>query len=258
MILAANDSSPEGQPGTMLAQDSGMSHEERISVSRCEDVMKRLPVRFRSRFSRFATLATLFSACLLWGGCSGDKTPVLEGDSEAVIALKKAGAEVTRVPMIGLPNMTGRAVDLTDVKIDAEIMGYLAEVQDMTKLTLTGAAVTDDTLAQFGEWRHLYELHLSGSSVTGAGLKHLASLKALDALRINDTKVTGTGLTEVPPRVMTLQLNKLPIGDDDLKNLKHLKRLQALMLADTKVTAAGVVAFKKDRPPMMIMGVKLN
>ena len=203
-------------------------------------------------------LAAVFAACVLCVGCSSDKTPILEDDSQIVIALKKTGADVERIPTLGMPNMTGHKIDLTGVDVDSEILELLEQLQTLVSLKLTGEGITDETLARVGKWKNLRDLDLGGSAVTDAGLKHLSSLGVLGTLLLNDTKVTGSGLADVPPSLNSLNLTNLPIDDNELKDLKHLKKLRAISVAGTQVTASGASDFEKGRGFVLVVGIKRN
>ena len=211
---------------------------------------------------RSAVLATLLSVNMLCFGCSGGKPPVLDWDTEAVIALKRAGANINQQAAIGVPNLQGETVDLRDVKIDEEILGHLANVENMTELKLTGKSVTDDTLARLAEseagWKFLRVLDLAGTGITDGGLEHLSDWKKLGILILNDTQVTGAGLAKIPPGISVLHLKRTQIDDDDLQNLQHLKRLQFLGLAGTRVTAAGAKGLKKKHPGVQTIGVRVD
>jgi Leucine-rich repeat (LRR) protein len=191
-----------------------------------------------------------------FGGCA-DGNPVLEGDSEAIVALKRAGVIVDREPTPGMPDNTGHSVDATKVTINPGIAENLGKVKTIVTLKLTGNAVTDETLTAIANAKYLQTLDLTGCAVTNAGLKHLGSLPKLNSLTLTDTQVTAAGLADMP-QVAMLFLSHLPIGDEDLENLKHLKKLGILQLDGTKVTASGVAKLKQNRPNLIVVGVKLN
>src|SRR5262245_33274427 len=90
-------------------------------------------------------LASVLMICLLSSGCGSDN-PVMEGDSEAIVALKNAGVAVSRVPTPGLPDMIGHSIDVKGVPLTSEIVGHLSKVGSAVELKLTSKDVTDDTL----------------------------------------------------------------------------------------------------------------
>ena len=221
--------------------------------------MRFQPVNPRPPSLRPVVLASVFSISLslLCVGCS-DRIPVLEDDSEAIKALKKAGAQVTRGLAPGLPNARAYVVDLSDVKVDSSIAELLGQEEALGALTLTGKRVTDDTLAQIAEsatLKNLTMLDLTGAAVTDAGLKHLSVFPKLGTLSLDDTQVTGPGLADIPVTVTSLGLANLPIDDDELQMLKHLKRLKGIRLQGTQVTAAAATKFEASKG-CIVQGIK--
>jgi hypothetical protein len=216
----------------------------------------RLPVPPHGQdFGRVRFLAVL-SACLVVCGCANNN-PVLEGDSAAIVALKKAGVIVTREPTPGMPDFTGHSVDATKVELKPDLVQHLGKLESMVALKLTGKTVTDETLAAIATCKHLQTLDLTGCAVTNAGLNHLAKIPSLTGLTLTDTQVTGAGLANIP-QVGMLVLTRLPIGDGDMGNLKHLKKLGVIQLDGTKVTASGVATLKQSKPNLMVVGIKLD
>lgn len=191
-------------------------------------------------------------------GCDSGKAPILDDDPEAVVALKKAGAGVERIPNMGAQNLIGRAIDMSDTSNSREVLAHLALVDGLVEIKLTGPDVTDETLAALPEIKSATRLDLTGSEVTDAGLKHLKALPSLTLLNLTDTQVTGSGLADLGPNINSLNLTNLPIGDNDLSNLEHLKGLSMLVLGGTQVTAAGVRKLRNGRPFPLTVGINLN
>lgn len=199
--------------------------------------------------------ALALSSCLWIHGCGAGKEPILDDDPPAVVALKKAGADIERVPRMGALSYN---VDMAGVSLTPELLALLAEVDGLAELKLTGSKVTDETLAALPEVKSLTRLELTGSKVTNQGLVHLASLPSLFVLNLTDSQVTGAGLKELGPRITGLNLTNLPINDEDLESLTHMKALSMLMLSGTNVTAAGVNKFKKGGRFPLTVGIKLD
>jgi hypothetical protein len=239
-----------------------MGSAHRLSVANEDEdaSMRNAGRRIGSTTSAVAMTITACT-CMLLAGCGGQKkTPVLEDDSPAEIALKQAGANIERVPapMTTIEDKIARNIDLTDVRITPEIMSNVSEVVGVQELKMTGSTATDEALAGIGGLEHLMTLYLNGSAVTDAGLKHLQSVPSLIAIHLNDTKVTAPGLAELPKSTSVLYLENVSIGDEDLESLKALKRLTLVNLKGTQVTPAGVAKLRETYPKLLVMGINLN
>ena len=154
--------------------------------------------------------------------------------------------------------MKGWSADLAGTSLDEQIFEHLGNVEGLLTIVLKGSSVNDDVLARLPEIKSVLRVDLTGAAVTDEGVKHLQSLPALVTVNLTDTKVTGAGLSELSPRLSGLLLNNLPIDDTDLSNLAHIKGLSMLGLVGTDVTPDGVRKFKKGRPFLLTVGVKLN
>lgn len=200
-------------------------------------------------------------------GCGPTKVPVIEGDSEAIIALKDAGADVQRLPSFGGVNPETQemdysnlplTVDLNGVSVGPEIMELVNSVPSIKELTLRGSSIDDEVIFQLTGFKSLSILDLTGANVTDAGVKHLGeSMLQITALNLSDTQVTGEGLAYLP-QVSSLFLVNVSMGDEDLKHLERQKSLQFLSLIGTRVTPPGLAKFMKRRPNLLVMGIKQN
>ena len=141
-----------------------------------------------------------------------------------------------------------------------------ARPEDVVRLNLVGAVLTDAGLKELAVLKNLQSLDLRGTGIklTGAGMKELAGLKRLNLLVLDENQITDEtlrGLREVgmlqtlskattnpetnkrparPEDVLRLFLGMTQVTDAGLKELAGLKNLQFLGLDNTKVTDAGL------------------
>ncbi|MEZ5966476.1 MAG: hypothetical protein R3F56_21750 [Planctomycetota bacterium] len=149
-----------------------------------------------------------------------------------------------------------------------------------TILDLRGTVTTDDDLANLWVLPNLESLGLQGTEVTDTGLRHLAALPKLEFLNLRATAVAGPGLAALPnslrhvdltdsqagatgfqslpplPRLATLKLNRLPVGDTDLDVLPRWPLLRHLEIDGTKITADGLVRLMAANPGLTRVEVR--
>ena len=114
-------------------------------------------------------------------------------------------------------------------KAIAEIERMGGKVQQKTSfaITLSGPAVTDESLGKLLGVTNLTDLDLSDANVTDAGLTRIQALKSLQILDLSFTKVTDAGLA----------------------HLKALANLEELDLAGPNITDAGLKQIGHARKP---------
>ena len=123
------------------------------------------------------------------------------------------------------------------------VLEPLAELPQLTWLSLGASSVTDQQLIPLGKAEMLSGLHLGETEVGDAGLAHLAMMKNLKRLNLGGTRVSDQGLASLAGHheLYSLQLNSTAITDRGLVHLEQLKELQTLSLEDTGVTGAGLI-----------------
>ena len=210
------------------------------------------------RKTQIAAVTLFVLTSLVCSGCWSGKTPIHKDDPPAVKALKKAGAEVQVQPTMAAKDMKGWSVDLSGMSLDRELFELLGNVESLIAVILKDPDVTDETLAMLPEMPSVQRLDLTGSSVTNEGLKHLTGYRNLVTLNLSDTKVTGAGLSELPAGLSGVILYNLAIEDGDLQNMNHMKKLSIVGLVGTGVSPEAVRSFKRDRPFLLTIGVKLD
>lgn len=93
--------------------------------------------------------------------------------------------------------------DLTDEGLKRLTEGCL----DLETLTIAGAKVTDDGLAESARFRHLQDLYLHDMPITDNGVLKLNACGTLKLLSIKNTKVTSAGVTELRKSLPTLKVS---------------------------------------------------
>lgn len=119
---------------------------------------------------------------------------------------------------------------------------HLAELVDLSDLSLNGTKITDEGVKTIARMRGLNFLRLRGTSITDKGLVHLATMTALEALDLHDTNITGTGLSHLSnlSHLNCLDLDDTELCDESLRSISQLRSLQVLSISGTRVTSAGM------------------
>ncbi|MDG2383358.1 MAG: hypothetical protein P8N76_16935 [Pirellulaceae bacterium] len=155
---------------------------------------------------------------------------------ERIRELRKRGASVfSRGKKVVEVNANG--TNLTDYEL-----GWLADYEEMTDLSLEGVAISDVGIAQLVSLKKLEWLNLYQCPVGNATLRHLKSLPQLQHLPIGNSRVTDAGLVHVAamPQLVYLGLRGNRISDDGLHQIANLKELKGLHLGETDVTDSGL------------------
>jgi hypothetical protein len=104
----------------------------------------------------------------------------------------------------------------------------------------------DEGLSLLADLGNVTWLSLQAAPITSAGLAHVARLKDLENLYLGYSRVTGEGLARLDlPKLRVLSLQGLALKDADLKQLPELPQLQELVLNDTLVTDDGLAHLGK-------------
>ncbi len=110
-------------------------------------------------------------------------------------------------------------------------------------LSLSGPAVTDNTLATVARMKNLQAIDLTDTSITDDGLKHLQGLTDLRHLHLRGNGgITDAGMWSLRPltRLESLDLSATKISDAGLANLGVFSQLRSLSASGTRITDAGL------------------
>jgi len=129
-----------------------------------------------------------------------------------------------------------RTLVLTGVDAPADALRGLGRLQAMESLYLERTRTDDDTLAALAPLRYLRTLHIGNTNVSEASLPVLRGFTLLEELTIGDTRMRE-GIADLAawPRLYTLSLIGLPLGDAALPSLARRTSLTALDLSATEV-----------------------
>ena len=126
--------------------------------------------------------------------------------------------------------------------VDDASAASLAQLHELTHLTISKNGLTDQGLAHLASLESLVELDLNVKSVGDAGLEHLSRLTRLEKLRLvgwhNEASSAGYAalarLTNV--KYLTLEFEKTGLTDEGLAHLCTLPRLEGLALVRAQAT----------------------
>ncbi|MFN0252604.1 MAG: hypothetical protein ACKV2T_37355, partial [Kofleriaceae bacterium] len=116
-------------------------------------------------------------------------------------------------------------------------LASLASLHALERLYLDDTNLDDDTLVTFGSLTSLTTLHVANTTISNESLPVLRSFTLLGELTIGDTRVDNA-IADLSawPRLRTLSLAFLRVGDGDLATLVRATSLRALDLSGTEVT----------------------
>jgi len=150
-----------------------------------------------------------------------------------------------------------------DSSIDDSTIQLLAECDQLQRLELNNAPLTDEGLVHLRGLRNLEELCLSGTRTSDKGLVHLRQLSRLRQFSFSGTAITLTGVIDmivndqqrtIGDALATMGLVRLDhdgqirgvdvaatsFGDKEMQHLGQLPMLRELQLTATQVTDAGM------------------
>ena len=133
-------------------------------------------------------------------------------------------------------------VELDGCAIDDEALVFLAELQNMEELNLSGSTVTDAGLPSLIPLKKLTDLDLEGCSITDEGMRSLGQMPQLNRLNLSGSKVTDAGLPLLIPlkELMELHLEGCLITDEGMKSLGKMPQLYALSLDSAWISDEGL------------------
>jgi Leucine-rich repeat (LRR) protein len=129
----------------------------------------------------------------------------------------------------------------------------LANLHALERLYLDDTNLDDETLATFTNLTSLTTLHVANTTITNTSLAVLRSYRHLTELTIGDTRV-DKAIADLSawPRLRTLSLAFVRLGDTDLPTLATARSLRALDLSGTEITTpAPLMAL----PELKILGL---
>jgi Leucine-rich repeat (LRR) protein len=134
----------------------------------------------------------LLTATLALAGCS--EGPPTRAELDAIAAMQRVRGQVDT-------NSDGHAVKLILAGSDVrdEELAPVAELHDLTFLSLERTPIGDAGLAYLSGLTDLNSLSLAGTKVTDKGLAYLAKLSSLENLDLEGTAITDRGLAELAP-----------------------------------------------------------
>jgi internalin A len=154
--------------------------------------------------------------------------PARAEDEEAVAALQKSGAKITRDDKAeGKPVLV---VNFDTSKADDAAVGPVKGLTKIEKLVLNNTNITDAGLDPVKGLATLKKLYLVDTKIGDAGVEKLKELKELRVLSLAGTQVTDAGL----------------------EHLKGLANLEIVFLHGTKATPEGTKKLKEALPKLKV------
>ncbi len=132
----------------------------------------------------------------------------------------------------------------------------LGQLQKLESLYLDRTRADDETLAALAPLRGLRVLHLASTDVSEASLAVLRGFTLLEELTIGDTRVRAPAVElDAWPRLHTLSLLGLELGDAALPAIARRRSLAALDLSSTEVRDPAPLAAL---PNLRILGLTMT
>lgn len=132
-------------------------------------------------------------------------------------------------------------LDLTDTRFSDADIPHLANLPPIQKLSLRGTTITDDGIKKLIKLKSLQNLEmlLLGNTKTSAtyfpDLKKLPRLRGIDVENTSSLTLADLTLLTTMPRMSTLEVSSMPIGDEGVKILSRLS-LDSIELQDCDVS----------------------
>lgn len=184
---------------------------------------------------------------------------------------------ITDAGLTKLKGLTGlKRLAIRDTKMTGAGLDFLKRFKSLEYLLLPQGGITDKDLAVVKELGSLQDLCILNSSITNKGLSYFSELKSLRKLLLQgeqtdpNVAITSSGLAylrELPLTSLTLyninldgsrlahlaactqleelELNQMPLRDEDLANLSGLKNLKFLRF-DSDTVSDGGLAYLAD------------
>jgi hypothetical protein len=154
-------------------------------------------------------------------------------DANTIAELESAGFIIR--PVAETSNLLDVSYSLPRPVADADLAKAATLSQQIFRLNLRSAGVTDAQLDLIASLQVLSHLRLENNPITDAGVSRLTVLKSLSYLNLFGTRISDRGLA----------------------SLGSLENLRAVYVWQTAVTDAGVTAFRASHPGVLVnTGVK--
>lgn len=146
-----------------------------------------------------------------------------------------------------------RTLVLSKCSAPPTALAALASLAALERLYLDNTNLDDDTLLTFTALASLQVLHVADTTITDASLPVLRTFTQLTELTIGDTRVDNA-IADLSawPRLRTLSLAYVRLGDADLAALVLARSLRALDLSGTEITSPAPLAAL---PSLKILGL---
>jgi len=148
-----------------------------------------------------------------------------------------------------------RTLKLAGPEITNEMIGPIANMANLTSLTLQDSDVDDDGLILLTDLP-LKSLVLSGGLFIGdPGLAVLEHYEELVQLNLSDTgaSTTSLGLLPHPASLTSLDMSLTGIGDQDVDQLLRFESLETLAIGSTMITPTGVARLQEALPNCRVL-----
>ena len=158
--------------------------------------------------------ASLMLALLVMTGCAREpgqhtaaRQPLEASWDEQVAAVRDGTSDVLRVDHATvsddeLPALEGlednlRRINLSRAVVTDAAMAQIGKMRELMQLRIASPHITDAGMAHLANLQHLRYLHLLDAPINDAGLDHLHGLKSLESVYLDHTNVTGEGLAKL-------------------------------------------------------------
>jgi hypothetical protein len=148
-----------------------------------------------------------------------------------------------------------RTLKLAGAEISNEMIGPLANMANLTSLSLQDSDVDDDGLILLTDLP-LKSLVLSGGLFVGdPGLAVLENYEELSQLNLSDTGATTAPLALLPnpEKLTSLDMSLTGIGDQDVDQLARFESLATLAIRSTMITPEGVARLEEALPNCRVL-----
>ena len=117
---------------------------------------------------------------------------------------------------------------------DADMV-QIAKLSGLRRLSLYGAAITDESAAELARLTHLETLSLENTSITDTTLRAIAKLPKLKSLNLNQTGVTDQGIEYLVglPQLMELKAERVAFTGAGVAQLSQSKTLRAIQISSS-------------------------
>jgi sugar lactone lactonase YvrE/Leucine-rich repeat (LRR) protein len=125
---------------------------------------------------------------------------------------------------------------------DAWLQKWLAGQDRVTRLELSGTAITSAGLVHLKHLTNLEILNICLTAVHDDGFEHLAGMTKMRRMVVCSSKITGTGFRHLTgmKQIESINLHSSPASDVGLEMISKLTSLRRLEIVHTQVTDTGL------------------